>query len=239
MSDASDGRAVHMTFDGRPASEMADAVDAHIAELVWQARAEALEEAAREAMNLRDQWRGGYGLRAGVAYAETIAAAIRVLLAERDKLRALDAQSGKVEAWIAMHTDFIEPPHEGEKGAEGLIAALERMKAERDAAKRDLADAERELANHGITIDQAGEMWRMERAARIAAEVQRDAALRDLAAAREALRRLRSWPPSLSHSGTMEDFQVKQAAWLRERREAEAAADAALAAQPAAEGTSP
>jgi len=66
------------------------------------------------------------------------AATLRALLDERDSLRKLDAQFGEVEAWICLHTDFAAPPHETEKGASGLIAALKRMKAERDCLRRAL-----------------------------------------------------------------------------------------------------
>lgn len=51
------------------------------------------------------------------------------------RLRRLDAQAGQLEAWICMHTDFASPPHQDEAGAKGLIAALDRLKAERDALR--------------------------------------------------------------------------------------------------------
>ena len=57
--------------------------------------------------------------------------------------------------------------------AEQEVARLTALLAE---ARQDLADAEREIANHAITIDRAGALWREERAARIAAEAENDAA---------------------------------------------------------------
>lgn len=51
------------------------------------------------------------------------------LIAHARRLERLDVQFGKVEAWIALNTDFTRGQHHAEKGAEGLIAALERMKA--------------------------------------------------------------------------------------------------------------
>lgn len=58
-----------------------------------------------------------------------------------ERLRRLDVQFGQVEAWICMHTDFASPPHQDEAGAQGLIAALDRLKAERDALREICAEA--------------------------------------------------------------------------------------------------
>lgn len=55
------------------------ALSSALAERDRRVRAEALEEAARVADHLRDEWRTGIGQRGGVAYAEAIAAAIRAL----------------------------------------------------------------------------------------------------------------------------------------------------------------
>lgn len=48
---------------------------------------------------------------------------------EISSLQALDMEFGQVEAWICMNTDFTEGEYVREHGAEGLIAALERLKA--------------------------------------------------------------------------------------------------------------
>lgn len=77
-----------------------------------------------------------------------------VLLEVTTEARAKpDGELSKIETWIALHTDFAEGPNQDEKGAEGLIAALDRLKADRD---RLLVERDRAVAH---AVRESGEAF--------------------------------------------------------------------------------
>lgn len=102
----------------------------------------------------------------GPSVAERLDHALRLLAASRAREAATGPQIREAMMRVADE-------RERAVRAELEVARLTALLAE---ARQDLADAEREIANHAITIDRAGALWREERAARQAAEAENDAA---------------------------------------------------------------
>lgn len=133
-------------------------------------------------------------------------------VAERldNALRLLAASRAREEAIGPLIRDAVaRAADERERAvrAEQEVARLTALLAE---ARQDLADAERDVANHAITIDRAGAMWREERAARQAAEACGDPVVERMV----ALLRQRAGRGLAKYGTTLARLDLDLADWL-------------------------